>query len=132
MSRRTALVTAVLLVAVAAVAVFIAAGTTPSSISGTQNVTSLKDLRVIAPGPQPSLAIGEGFLNTKPLSEASLKNKVVVYDFWTYSCVNCVRTLPYLESRHERNAKDGLVLVSSTTTWTSGRRSATSTGPRST
>jgi thiol-disulfide isomerase/thioredoxin len=111
LSRRAALVTAAILVVVAAVAVFIAAGTNPSSISGSAEITSLKDLKVIEPGPQPSLVIGKGFLNTKPLSDSALKNKVVVYDFWTYSCVNCVRTLPYLEEWHERYARDGLMLV---------------------
>jgi thiol-disulfide isomerase/thioredoxin len=59
----------------------------------------------------PSLALGTGWANSKPLSAADLKGKVVVYDFWTYSCINCVRTLPYLESWHERYAKDGLVVV---------------------
>jgi thiol-disulfide isomerase/thioredoxin len=111
LSRRAALVTAAILVVVAAVAVFIAAGANPSSISGSAEITSLKDLKVIEPGPQPSLVIGKGFLNTKPLSDSALKNKVVVYDFWTYSCVNCVRTLPYLEAWHERYARDGLMLV---------------------
>lgn len=111
MQRRTALITAAILVVVAAVAVFVAAATNPSTIGGTAEVRSLSDLNVIKRGPQPSLAIGQGFLNTKPLKDADLENKVVIYDFWTYSCVNCVRTLPYLESWHERYAKDGLVLV---------------------
>jgi cytochrome c biogenesis protein CcdA/thiol-disulfide isomerase/thioredoxin len=45
------------------------------------------------------------------LDASFLDGKVVVYDFWTYSCINCIRTLPYLRALHERYAKDGLVIV---------------------
>ena len=111
MSRRAYLFGAVVLVAVAIVAVMVARSTDPSSISGTTNVKSASDLPVIEKGPAPSLAPGKGWLNSKPLTPADLKGKVVVYDFWTYSCVNCVRTLPYVESWYQRYAKDGLVVV---------------------
>lgn len=107
MQRRSALIIAAILVVVSGVAVFVASQTNPSSIGGTPIVTSLKDLNVIERGPQPSLDIGNGFVNGKP----NLKNKVVVYDFWTYSCVNCVRTLPYLEAWYERYKDDGLVIA---------------------
>ena len=40
-----------------------------------------------------------------------LRGKVVLIDFWTYSCINCIRTLPYLQSWHTRYAADGLVIV---------------------
>lgn len=42
--------------------------------------------------------IGDTWFNTKPLAENDIKDKVVLVDFWTYSCVNCVRTLPYLRN----------------------------------
>jgi cytochrome c biogenesis protein CcdA/thiol-disulfide isomerase/thioredoxin len=45
------------------------------------------------------------------LDDAFLEDKVVVYDFWTYTCINCIRTLPYLRKLHDRYAKDGLVIV---------------------
>ena len=41
----------------------------------------------------------------------NLRGKVVLIDFWTYSCINCIRTLPYLQSWHQRYANDGLVIV---------------------
>ncbi len=41
----------------------------------------------------------------------SLRGKVRLLDFWTYSCVNCVRTLPYVEDAHEKYARDGLVVI---------------------
>jgi thiol-disulfide isomerase/thioredoxin len=52
-----------------------------------------------------------GWLNSPPLDRAALRDKVVLYDFWTYSCVNCVRTLPYLRSWHDRYQGDGLLVV---------------------
>ncbi|HET6452089.1 MAG TPA: cytochrome c biogenesis protein DipZ [Spirochaetia bacterium] len=48
---------------------------------------------------------------TMPLSLASLRGKVVVVDFWTYSCVNCVRTLPYLRAWYDAYRDKGLVIV---------------------
>jgi thiol-disulfide isomerase/thioredoxin len=52
-----------------------------------------------------------GFLNTKPISLADLKGKVVLVDFWTYSCINCIRTIPYLVDWNEKYADKGLVIV---------------------
>ena len=73
-------------------------------------MNSIDDLPVLRQGPGARRSDpGSGLLNSKPLKAADLNGKVVVYDFWTYSCVNCVRTLPYLEAWHERYAKDGLV-----------------------
>src|SRR5437667_11545201 len=40
-----------------------------------------------------------------------LRGKVVLVDFWEYTCVNCIRTLPYLKEWHNRYAKDGLVII---------------------
>jgi thiol-disulfide isomerase/thioredoxin len=46
-----------------------------------------------------------------PLSLASLRGRVVLVDFWTYSCINCIRTLPYLNAWNERYASKGLTIV---------------------
>ena len=43
-----------------------------------------------------------GFINTKPISLSELKGKVVLIDFWTYSCINCLRTTPYLVDWNEK------------------------------
>jgi thiol-disulfide isomerase/thioredoxin len=51
------------------------------------------------------------WLNTKPLTMAGLRGKVVLVDFWTYTCVNCLRTLPHVKKWHEKYAKKGLVIV---------------------
>jgi cytochrome c biogenesis protein CcdA/thiol-disulfide isomerase/thioredoxin len=54
------------------------------------------------------------WLNTaggKPLTLASLRGKVVLVDFWTYSCINCQRSLPHVEAWYKTYAKDGFVVV---------------------
>jgi cytochrome c biogenesis protein CcdA/thiol-disulfide isomerase/thioredoxin len=56
------------------------------------------------------LGIGPWF-NSKPLTAADLKGKVVVIDFWTYSCINCLRSIPYVKAWDERYRKDGLVVI---------------------
>lgn len=56
------------------------------------------------------LGIGPWF-NSEPLSAAALKGKVVVIDFWTYSCINCLRSIPYVKAWDERYRKDGLVVI---------------------
>jgi cytochrome c biogenesis protein CcdA/thiol-disulfide isomerase/thioredoxin len=51
------------------------------------------------------------WLNSAPLTMAGLRGKVVLVDFWTYSCINCIRTLPYVEGWYQRYASDGFVVV---------------------
>lgn len=53
----------------------------------------------------------EEWLNSDPLTMAGLRGKVVLVDFWTYTCVNCIRTLPYLREWQEKYADLGLVIV---------------------
>ena len=48
---------------------------------------------------------------SRPLTLSELRGKVVLVDFWTYSCVNCIRTLPYLKAWYARYHRDGLVIV---------------------
>jgi thiol-disulfide isomerase/thioredoxin len=52
-----------------------------------------------------------GWLNSAPLSPADLHGKVVLVDFWEYTCVNCLRTLPYLHTWYDRYRNDGFVIV---------------------
>lgn len=49
--------------------------------------------------------------NGQPLTPESLLGKVVLVDFWTYSCINCIRTYPFLKSMYEKYADKGLVIV---------------------
>jgi len=53
----------------------------------------------------------DGFINTSEISISELiGKKVILVDFWTYSCINCQRTIPYLNSWHEKYADEGLVI----------------------
>jgi thiol-disulfide isomerase/thioredoxin len=54
---------------------------------------------------------GNGWINTPPLTAADLRGKVVLVDFWTYSCVNWRRTLPYVRAWSEKYKDQGLVVV---------------------
>jgi thiol-disulfide isomerase/thioredoxin len=64
------------------------------------------------PGPSPpEFASGLTWLNSEPLTVAGLKGKVFMVDFWEYTCVNCIRTLPYLSAWHDRYAGKGLVII---------------------
>ena len=63
-------------------------------------------------GPKaPEIIPGGTWFNSKPLTLAELKGKVVIIDFWTYSCINCQRTMPYLRDWHERYKDKGLVII---------------------
>jgi cytochrome c biogenesis protein CcdA/thiol-disulfide isomerase/thioredoxin len=79
-----------------------------------------------APAPQPTVKAGEalpvegelpalggatGWLNTPPLSAPSLRGKVVLVDFWTYSCINCIRSLPYVRAWADKYKDHGLVVL---------------------
>jgi cytochrome c biogenesis protein CcdA/thiol-disulfide isomerase/thioredoxin len=62
-------------------------------------------------GPAPNFAGIDEWLNSKPLTMQELRGKVVLIDFWTYSCINCLRTLPHVEAWYRMYRKDGLVVV---------------------
>ncbi|HLG23963.1 MAG TPA: thioredoxin family protein [Candidatus Nanoarchaeia archaeon] len=53
----------------------------------------------------------ENWINTKPLTMNELRGKVVLVDFWTYTCINCIRTLPYLKEWDKKYSDKGLVIV---------------------
>lgn len=59
----------------------------------------------------PELNGGTGWINSKPLKLSELKGRVVLLDFFEYTCVNCLRTLPYLKEWHKRYSDKGLVII---------------------
>jgi cytochrome c biogenesis protein CcdA/thiol-disulfide isomerase/thioredoxin len=59
----------------------------------------------------PSLDGAVKWLNSPPLTREQLKGKVVLIDFWTYSCINCLRSVPYVEAWWEKYKNDGLVVI---------------------
>jgi cytochrome c biogenesis protein CcdA/thiol-disulfide isomerase/thioredoxin len=62
-------------------------------------------------GPMPELSGAVAWLNSPPLTREQLRGKVVVIDFWTYSCINCLRALPYTEGWYAKYKDAGLVVI---------------------
>jgi len=62
-------------------------------------------------GRSPSLSGAVEWLNSPPLSAEALKGKVVLVDFWTYSCINCLRSIPYVRAWAEKYKDQGLVVI---------------------
>ena len=56
---------------------------------------------------------GQQWINSDPflLADMQAEGKVVLIDFWTYTCINCIRTLPYVKSWHDKYADHGLVIL---------------------
>jgi cytochrome c biogenesis protein CcdA/thiol-disulfide isomerase/thioredoxin len=80
--------------------------------AGGEQADTGKKLPVLAPAP--NFANTQQWFNTpgdRPLSIPGLRGKVVLLDFWTYSCINCLRTLPYVEAWYRKYQRDGLVIV---------------------
>jgi cytochrome c biogenesis protein CcdA/thiol-disulfide isomerase/thioredoxin len=78
---------------------------------GASNESQKKTDTLQDEGPMPSIEGAVSWINSKPLNQAELRGKVVLIDFWTYSCINCLRTLPYLKAWSDRYSKDGFVLI---------------------
>jgi cytochrome c biogenesis protein CcdA/thiol-disulfide isomerase/thioredoxin len=74
-------------------------------------VDAMGQLVLPVEGEMPPLdGLGPWF-NSAPLTKERLKGKVVVIDFWTYSCINCLRSVPFVKAWDERYRKDGLVVI---------------------
>ena len=69
-----------------------------------EQITSTKDITISDP---------QKWINSKPLKITKLlnENKIVLIDFWTYTCVNCLRTLPFLKEWNEKYESKGLVII---------------------
>jgi cytochrome c biogenesis protein CcdA/thiol-disulfide isomerase/thioredoxin len=61
--------------------------------------------------PNPTFIGATNWLNSAPLTLDALKGKVILIDFWTYTCINCIRTLPYVTSWYEKYKDKGLVVI---------------------
>jgi cytochrome c biogenesis protein CcdA/thiol-disulfide isomerase/thioredoxin len=85
----------------------------PLAVAG-KDATAAGGAPAVAPpveGELPPLAGATAWLNSAPLDAQQLRGKVVLIDFWTYSCINCLRTLPYLKGWYERYKDFGFVII---------------------
>jgi len=69
------------------------------------------DIQLRNEGPLPSLDGAVAWLNSAPLTREDLKGKVVLVDFWTYSCINCLRAIPHVEAWARKYKDDGLLVI---------------------
>jgi cytochrome c biogenesis protein CcdA/thiol-disulfide isomerase/thioredoxin len=90
------------------------AGVTGASTSGQIATCAADSPALESCGKAPALAAISRWLNTpggRPLSLTGLEGRVVLVDFWTYSCINCQRTLPHLEAWYRAYAGDGFTII---------------------
>ena len=102
----------------------VAADSKPAVSEEPTVITSRVDPKPLAPEPEelhapltgnelmaPEFVDTGEWINTEPFAMEELRGKVVLIDFWTYTCINCIRTLPYLRSWHTKYADSGLLIV---------------------
>ncbi len=80
-------------------------------LPASKNKIDRSKLLNIQPVAAPEFAGLKDWINSKPLTLKQLKGKVVLVDFWTYSCINCIRNNPYLERWYQTYKSDGLVVI---------------------
>ena len=96
--------------------VFIASGMDLQSWGGRKEVPAFNRQNGIThalarPWPAPKFSGISAWLNSQPLTMENLKGKVVLIDFWTYSCINCIRTLPFIIDRDYKYRDKGLIII---------------------
>jgi thiol-disulfide isomerase/thioredoxin len=84
-----------------------------SSGSDSSDATSADDPKELLKnyGPAPEFAGIDKWFNSDPVTKEQLKGKVVLVDFWTYSCINCIRTLPYITKWYSDYKDKGFVVI---------------------
>lgn len=117
MTQRRSLLLAAVVVVLAVVAAVVATSKAhdsagAASVLGAGGRVGAADVRP-APGygPLPPLSLASAWDNTAPLTDASLRGRVVLLDVWDASCINCRRTFPFLRKLQATYAKQGLVVV---------------------
>ncbi len=94
---------------------FTASVGTPVAVHGASQATLLADARQLPTlATAPEFKETEDWFNTpgdRPLTLAGLRGRVVLVDFWTYTCINCIRTLPYLKAWNAAYRNEGLTIV---------------------
>jgi cytochrome c biogenesis protein CcdA/thiol-disulfide isomerase/thioredoxin len=87
------------------------AGNRPAAMSGNNAMMAAGGSFAANTSPIVDLSGATAWINSQPLTLTSLHGKVALIDFWTYSCINCLRTLPYLKAWNEKYKDSGLVII---------------------
>src|SRR6266480_4912057 len=82
-----------------------------SSAALAQDKSVATPLKPPIEGEMASLGGATGWLNSPPLTTAGLRGRVVLVDFWTYTCINWLRTLPYVRAWAEKYQEHGVVVI---------------------
>jgi thiol-disulfide isomerase/thioredoxin len=120
-TRRRFLATSIITIAAVQLGVFCSTDL-PASTAGSADPSTTKDNREMQQttatpihlpieGTLPSLGGATGWLNSQPLTPDGLRGKVVLVEFWTYTCINWLRTLPYVRAWSEKYKDQGLVVL---------------------
>ena len=95
----------------ALLAMLLAGATLAPGAARTQDRSVAIEPKLPVQGEMPSLKGATGWLNSPPLATAGLRGKVVLIDFWTYTCINWLRTEPYVRAWAEKYKNQGLVVI---------------------
>ena len=82
-----------------------------NAMAGNAMMSANKPAGPASEGTLPPLNGATAWLNSQPLTPEALRGKVVLVDFWTYSCINCLRSLPYIKSWYDKYKDHGLVVI---------------------
>lgn len=82
-----------------------------TSLKRQTTTTAVSGSNLPVEGEMPPLDGATMWLNSPPLTKEQLRGKVVVVDFWTYSCINCIRSVPYVRAWAEKYKNSGLVVI---------------------
>ena len=82
-----------------------------SAVAGRTFARAQEPPSIVGSSPLYGLSGATGWINSTPLTAKQLKGKVVLVDFWTYSCINCLRALPYIEAWAQKYKDSGLVVI---------------------
>src|SRR5271155_1763921 len=88
------------------VAILVIAALVSTLFFNQESSTVIKDY-----GPAPNIQGISAWINSQPLNLTELHGKVVLVDFWTYSCINCIRTIPFLNDLENTYGNNGLVVI---------------------
>src|SRR4051794_37918985 len=88
-----------------------ACATSIKTLPENMNMGNQADAQLTVEGDLPSFSGATGWLNSQPLKRDDLRGKVVLVQFWTYTCINWQRTEPYVRAWYEKYSSRGLVVI---------------------